>query len=111
MSKTNEKPDKYYKLDAIVTTRRWNYGLVRGRTLKAGQTRWPSRTIDYDRDLIGYDHDTRTVFPSKNENNYVSTSYRVGPVHARGSSSACTSCPNSGNYNNFYNWINTYHYS
>ena len=84
MSKSCDDHDSFKKTDVVQNNRRWNYGLSRGRTLKAGQTQRSLRTVDYDHDLIGHDHHTETMFPYKEEENDFSTSCRVGPVHARG---------------------------
>ena len=84
MSIIPDNRDKFNSADAVGNDRRWNNGPVRGRTHKAGQTRQPLRTVDDDHDLIGHDHSTGKTFPIDNENNYVSTSCRVGPVHAGG---------------------------
>ena len=73
--------------------RRWNYGLLQGRTLKAGQIRRPLGDIDHDHDLIGRNRQTESEDLTFDENIDISASYRVGPVYAEGASSACTSYP------------------
>ena len=52
------------------------------RTLKAGQTRYPSRDIDDNHNLIGHDRQTEHVAPTFDDNIDVLTSCRDGPVHA-----------------------------
>ena len=53
-----------------------DYGLMRGRTLKAGQTRHSLGNVDHDHNLIGRNRQTESEDPTFDENIDISTSCR-----------------------------------